>query len=164
MFPGCFNDHCTLVHKWGKFHCIYDNCKFEAYNQKGFKLHHNTHDKQNKGKILTVRCDRANCGMRFRSACDLDRHYRIHDNDLIKCVFCPWTGGQINQYSIHMNTHFRNRPFKCSKCPKRYYQTVALNRHLETFHEKDFDKYSCEICDFTTCSLQNIHNHKKRKH
>ena len=52
MFPGCFNDHCTLVHKWGKFHCIYDNCKFEAYNQKGFKLHHNTHDKQNKGNFI----------------------------------------------------------------------------------------------------------------
>ena len=115
-----------------------------------------------KGKILTVTCDRKNCGMKFRSNALLTFHLQIHDNDVIKCVYCPWAGVMPYNYGIHMNTHFRNRIWKCLECPEKFYQSNDLKNHIDIKHERDFEKYSCDIgnCSFTTFSKKLLNSHK----
>lgn len=33
----CLTEHCTETHKWGRFPCTYDYCKYQAYSQKCYK-------------------------------------------------------------------------------------------------------------------------------
>ena len=37
MSADCLTEHCIQIHKWGRFPCTYDYCKYEAYSQKCFK-------------------------------------------------------------------------------------------------------------------------------
>ena len=91
-------------------------------------------------------------------------HLQIHDNDLRKCAFCPWTGVEYKSFCQHMNNHFRIKPHECKKCGEKFYKRTNLDKHHESLHEKDFEKYSCDLCEFKTYSNNMLHNHKKRKH
>ena len=126
-------------------------------------MHKKTHVTENKGKTLTVTCDRKGCGMKFRANAHLNVHLKIHDNDLLKCSFCPYTGAQRSNYAVHMNTHFRHAPFKCTQCTHKFYQSNVLAEHVELIHERDIEKYSCEICYFKTYSHRIMHRHKCTK-
>jgi hypothetical protein len=167
MKEGCFVDHCAKKHDWMIFPCSYDNCKFEAYSAHCFKLHRNSHMYENKEKLLPLLCDRENCSKRFAKPSLLKIHLKGHDNNLLMCSFCQWGGVEGKQYVTHMNNHFRHKPYKCEKCSDleiKFYTRNNLERHIEAVHEKDIEKYSCDICDYKTYSDQNLHTHRKTKH
>ena len=128
------------------------------------KMHLKTHINKTNTKKLTVTCNRKDYGKRFSCDASLKEHLKIHDNDIFKCAFCPWGGAQFDQFSSHMNKHFRKKLFECSQCPDRFYKANSLNQHMEAIHEKDLEKYTCEICQFKTYAKANLNNHKKAKH
>jgi len=107
------------------------------------------------------RCDRGNCESKFVSQSHLERHIRIHDNDLLHCHFCPWTGN--TGLDIHLNHHFHNRPYKCSFCADSFYQHIKRRQHEEVFHEKIADRYKCDRCIFKTHSYDVINRHRNHK-
>ena len=92
MVAGCFIDHCKIVHNWGKHPCPHKDCKYEAYSEHCFKIHINSHSREKNFDTKKSRCDRKNCGRFFHNEFDLKNHLRIHDNDLMKCLYCQWTG------------------------------------------------------------------------
>ena len=94
----------------------------------------------------------------FQNMHGLKNHLKIHDNDFIRCFYCQWAGTNYQQYSIHMNTHFRHKTFKCQFCPQAFYAAPHLSGHME-IHERDTDKYSCDNCDFKTYSGRIMLNH-----
>ena len=102
--------------------------------------------------------------MKFVSDSKLLKHLNVHDNVLIKCSFCPWAGAQFENYCFHMNTHFKIKSHKCSKCTEKFYRGIDLQTHIESLHEKDLDKYSCDVCDFKTYSSKNLYYHANSKH
>ena len=88
-------------------------------------------------------------------------HLQIHDNDVSKCSFCPWTG-VFRHYFHHISNHFRYKPFQCEACPEKFYTKHTVLRHFESAHEKHLENYSCEICEFKTNSRQNLYKHNNK--
>ena len=156
-----FYDHCVNEHNWGIFSCPNENCEFVSYSQFSYKCHTRTHIRENNGRNLTHRCTRKNCGKKFRYMSGLESHLKIHDNDVIRCFYCQWAGVLYNEYSIHMNTHFRNRRFKCQFCPQAFYDCTRLSDHIDIMHERDTEKYGCENCAFKTYSQKTLNYHKR---
>ena len=94
MVNKVFYDHCVNEHNWGKFACPNENCEFVSYSQGCFKMHTRTHTRENIGRNLTHTCTRKKCGKKFQSMLALERHLKIHDNDVIKCFYCQWAGAE----------------------------------------------------------------------
>ena len=161
MVEKVFNDHCTNEHNWGKFACPNENCEFVSYSQYCFKSHNRMHIIENIGKNLTQACPRKNCEKKFQNMHGLKNHLKIHDNDFIRCFYCQWAGTNYQQYSIHMNTHFRNKTYKCQFCPKAFYDVSAVSKHIDFVHDRDTEKYSCTNCDFKTHSKDYLNIHKR---
>ena len=88
----------------------------------------------------------------------------VPKNDVLRCPFCQFTGVGHIALSIHMNTHFRNRPYKCAKCDEKFYTKKVKDDHEENIHEKDGTKYKCSLCDFMTYGRTNLNYHLRRKH
>ena len=160
MVKNVFSDHCVNKHNWGKYPCPNKNCKFVSYSQGCFKSHTRTHIGENTGRNLTHTCTRKNCVKKFQYINGLENHLKIHDNDVIRCVYCQWAGIRHYHYCIHMNTHFRNKTYKCQFCPQAFYESNHLSRHME-LHEQDTEKYSCHNCDFKTYSYNSMNHHKR---
>ena len=93
-----------------------------------------SHVYENVGKVLTETCDRGNCGKHFKDNFNLQIHLRIHDNNLIKCPFCPWGGVKHCAVSIHLITHFHYRPYSCQFCPFTFYTQEYINVHQDKVH------------------------------
>ena len=85
----------------------------------------------------------------------------MHDNDLMHCHFCPWTGN--TQLDVHMNHHFNIKPYKCSYCTDVFYQHGNRRVHEEVNHEKIDDRYKCDRCIFKTHSYVLMKNHTNHK-
>jgi hypothetical protein len=113
MVKKVFNDHCVNQHKWGQFPCPNEDCKFVSYSQLCFKIHTSMHTRENNGKNLTHRCTKKNCGRTFQKYSDMERHLKIHDNDVIRCFYCQWAGTRFIHFTVHMNTHFRLTNANC---------------------------------------------------
>ena len=109
-------------------------------------------------------CDRGDCKKRFGFRLDLERHLRLHDNTLLQCFFCPWTGVKNNHIEQHMNHHFKFRPVKCSFCDEKFYSSNHRRSHEERYHEKISDRYKCNICDFKHHSRDGIYRHNLKSH
>ena len=61
MAVDCLTNHCIDEHQWGEFPCTFENCLFESYSQRCFKLHQLSHFYEQKENLLPITCDRANC-------------------------------------------------------------------------------------------------------
>jgi hypothetical protein len=108
MATDCLNQHCISAHGWKVYPCPYDYCKFEAYSPRSHKMHIASHKKANDGQYGSIEyaCDRGNCKKRFPNLWKLVVHLKIHDNILIKCHFCPWTGVKMANRDRHFDHHF----------------------------------------------------------
>ena len=109
-------------------------------------------------------CDRAECGKSFPYQTKLDLHVRLHDNNLLRCLFCPWQGAQEDNLQKHINHHFKFRPMSCSFCNASFYSTSNRKDHEDRFHEKMNDRYKCSLCPFTHYSKDGMRFHKLKKH
>ena len=105
-------------------------------------------------------CRRGDCLSGFPRIGLLEKHLRLHDNDLIRCSFCPWGTNDYKEKIIHLNHHFNLRPHKCDFCEKKFFLAATKRQHEEAFHEKILDRYKCTLCDFTTHASYILSRHK----
>jgi len=161
MATDCLKQHCITAHNWKVYPCPYDYCKYEAYCQRNYKIHINSHKRANDGKDGSIEnaCDRGNCGKRFQKWQDLQLHLKMHDNILIKCPFCPWGGVQIYNRDQHFNSHFGVRPYPCSYCDARFSTPPSRTLHERTVHEKILRVFNCGSCDFSNVSRKVYEKH-----
>ena len=129
------------------------------------KTHVHSHlQKTNIQSTVNFYCNRGTCRKGFADSYKLEMHHRIHDNNLIKCYFCPWAGAEHPVFVAHMNHHFHVRPFKCPYCTESFYRAGTRKDHEESFHEKNLDKYKCVSCDYSTYSAHTLNYHKHKMH
>ena len=94
----------------------------------------------------------------------MEEHLRLHDNNPIKCPYCPWKGTNRQKLSDHMNHHFQVLPFKCSFCEVSFYRAGNRNKHEQVIHEKILDRYKCDKCPFISHAVDILNRHKRLKH
>jgi len=163
MTTDCLMKHCKSAHNWMPHSCPYDYCKFEAYSPRCYKQHITSHRGANRGQngLLEFACDRGNCGKRFHDITGLKHHLNMHDNILIRCHFCPWTGVQHSSFVEHFNKHYRIRPYPCPFCDLRFSRQGHLTKHVELIHEKIKYVRKCGSCDYKTTVRKDYYNHLK---
>ena len=108
--------------------------------------------------------DRGDCTRRFRAVSQLNSHLCLHDNCLLGCFFCPWTGAKDSLLQQHINHHFQFRQFPCSFCDVTLYSSNNRKVHEERYHEQISDRYTCPFCDFKHYSMGGIWRHKSKYH
>ena len=124
--------------------------------------HVESHKRKSNNPRPNYYCNRGDCQKSFSNQLLLDFHLNLHDNNLIKCHYCPWNGARHMELVDHMNHHFLFRPSKCSFCDSTFFMAATRNRHEEDIHEKILDRYQCANCPFITHSRTMYQQHKKR--
>ena len=131
---------------------------------KPLQQHISSHLHESKLRIPNYYCDRGDCKRKFYSVSQLEEHLRLHDNNLMRCYFCPWRGGTRILLHNHINHHFKFRPVNCSFCDKTFYASNHKRDHEERYHEKISDRYKCNICPFIHYTKDGIWRHKLKSH
>ena len=113
-------------------------------------------------KEYWYKCSKPGCKSTFRFQNDLDRHYKIHDNDLGVCSYCPYRFVYPTQYTRHLKKHFRIRDYECDQCDLKFLTKSDLNRHYQ-IHEGII--YNCLICKtYEVNSRSAMEVHLRPKH
>jgi len=159
LMVDCLRQHCISVHKWKVYPCPYDYCKFEAFSQRSYKTHVSSHRTISKCRSIENVCDRGNCGKRFGLRSDLQKHLKIHDNILLKCHFCPWTGVNSIPLVEHLNHHFDIRPYPCSFCDLKFFREEGRVSHERIIHENIPKVFKCGSCDFESTNFRKYKAH-----
>ena len=108
-------------------------------------------------KEFWYKCLKPNCHSTFQYQLELDRHMRIHNNDLQQCQYCPYRYIIHSNYEIHLRKHFGIKDFKCDQCESRFLSQNELNRHYSR-HEGII--YCCLICNtYEAISKHNMEMH-----
>merc|ERR1712106_452323 len=98
----CIFEHSRTVHDWRDYPCTHANCSYVAYSQRSFKSHvskfHSPYQAHNGNHFS---CDRPNCQAAFTDNTALSSHERIHANDVMRCVFCPYVFTTMNMLRQH---------------------------------------------------------------
>ena len=111
---------------------------------------------------FSYKCPNAGCQSSFDLESKLDRHLRIHKNDLNACAYCPYRYVQSIQYEGHLNVHFEIRDYKCDQCDLKFTAKKMLTEHYQK-HEGIV--YNCLICNtYKAACKRNIESHLRRKH
>ncbi|XP_041361033.1 uncharacterized protein LOC121377192 [Gigantopelta aegis] len=78
----------------------------------------------------------------------------------LKCGFCPYVAGDQNDFSLHLETHFDMRNFKCGHCSYSAYTKAHVRSHLANFHagleEKLIDTSSLAVVESRTEETTNM--------
>lgn len=99
------------------------------------------------------------CGKEFLHLDKLDKHQRLHDNELrpYKCPYCPLIFARNYLLKTHLNTHPHSRPIKCPYCPKTFTRQLQAKEHI--FAHKGIHLYQCEKCSKKFKSLPGFRGH-----
>ena len=125
------------------------------------------HERQNNDSgSIEFQCDRGNCGKFFANRGALRHHLNLHDNNVVKCYFCPWGAplGKTLNISTHLNQHLGTPEYECPFCERRFYRKDHVLIHCEIYHEKIEGKYRCKFCEYKTHSRAALSDHKTRNH
>ena len=153
-------EHCRQKHEWKDHPCKEDNCNFVAYSKTALVQHSTFHSKVSRKKYEFL-CRRLKCKASFGSNVERVRHENIHDNVLLKCVFCPYTCVLHKAMSRHYCKHFNIRKYECDGCEFSFYSQNELNVHYQQKHSGETTK--CPICDFES-TMQNTFYHLETRH
>lgn len=161
---NCLVEHCKTAHKWTEIPCSFDNCHFVAYNSQSYQAHlskfHTTHRTY---VSHAFPCTWKNCNSGFTDASKLDRHMKIHTNDLIQCVFCPYRTTQYVILKHHYRFHFNMYDSKCDYCDKKFVTQAHLNFHVNDLHSNE-GNLTCHICKTYSGSRHQLRAHIKHRH
>lgn len=148
LSSDCMFEHCRSIHGWRDYPCTHDNCKFVAYSKWSFNVHlakfhspYKTHSEN------FFSCQRPNCKATFPTNSQLLRHERIHDNQVFRCVFCPYVSTRPAHLIDHQRMHFETRDFSCGICHKAFKTASMLNEHVRLQHETDEAQTKCPLCE-----------------
>ena len=118
--------------------------------------------KRRSEKKYWYKCLKPNCQSSFKYQCDLDRHMRIHNNDLDTCQYCPYRYTLQSQYQDHLNKHFGLKDHQCEQCGSTFLTKCSLAVHSK-LHEGI--TYCCLICKtYEISTKQAMQTHMKKKH
>lgn len=86
------------------------------------------------------------CDKVFNKACYLTQHNKtFHSGDKpFKCTRCGKRFSCENQYQDHLSKHAGDKPYKCDLCPKQFNHKTDLRRHMCLHTGKK--PYACETC------------------
>ena len=114
------------------------------------------------GKPFCYKCTIPSCHSSFDSDGRLNKHMRIHNNDLDECAYCPYRYAKPYQYEQHLKSHFKIREFQCDQCDLKFSSRGYLNRHYQK-HEGLI--YYCLICNtYEAATKDSADHHLRRKH
>ena len=129
--------------------------------QKGLNLHSSMHKKRS-DKEYWYKCLKPNCQSSFEFQHDLDRHMKIHNNELDTCQYCPYRYTKDVQYRDHLNKHFGLKDYKCQDCGLKFSTKNGLASH-SALHEGII--YCCLICKtYEISQKQSMQFHMRSKH
>ena len=94
-------NHGRLVHKYGEYPCRDEFCSYVGYSQKNVNLHFKVHTMRSI-KRFANKCPISKCHSTFGSLHELEKHLRIHNNDLHQCQFCAFRFIHETNYKIHL--------------------------------------------------------------
>ena len=75
-------------------------------------------------KEFWYKCPKPNCQSSFATETKLEKHMRIHNNDLDECQYCPYRYENKNHYERHLKMHFGIKDYKCDQCDSKFRQRV----------------------------------------
>ena len=88
-------------------------------------------------KEFWYKCPKPNCKSSFATETKLEKHMRIHNNDLDQCQYCPYRYENKNHYERHLKMHFGIKDYKCDQCGSKFRQrgfhTSLLIHNLRYF-------------------------------
>ena len=160
----CLVDHCVNSHRWKDSPCSFPGCNFVSYSSRT-ALSHRTrfHSKHRVFSLKDFPCLWSNCVSSFPNQSLLKKHMRIHNNELLKCTFCPYRTAMECHLKDHYRTHYKIFDFKCEFCEKSFVATHLLQQHTDMAHSKDEDM-SCEICNKFTGPRGRLQRHIRQVH
>ena len=162
LASDCLFQHCRDEHDWGEYPCAHDNCKYVAFSATNLKQHSSHfHSLYKKHKFQGFACTCAGCKATFAEHHKLLQHMKIHDNDVVSCVFCPYRNAEPVALIRHQRLHFNSRDYKCIICETGFTTQSALNSHIELRHSDETAK--CPLCKFTAPKMQ-VGKHLLRLH
>ena len=113
-------------------------------------------------KEFWFKCLKPNCHASFQYEGSLDKHMRIHNNDLDECQYCPYRYMNPPDYKDHLNKHFRIKDHKCDECGLYFHSKRVLMLH-SSMHEGIM--YCCLICNTYEVKLKDsMKHHLRNKH
>ena len=143
--------------------CSLEFCNFVGYNSESCKTHQaKFHAKHRTYVSNAFPCTWKNCHSTFTDAFRLERHMKVHTNNLIQCVFYPYrTTHQISMKN-HYRFHFNMYDLKCDYCDKKFVTQSHLNFHVNDRHSEG--NHSCHICKSYSGSRHQLRAHIKHRH
>ena len=143
---NCLDEHCKSVHKWKRFSCLVDDCKYVAHCKRTLMQHQTSmHTSRNKTyDAKEYQCKWKNCHSSFRYPSELHLHMNIHTNNLFKCSFCPYTCARESEMASHYRHHYKVFDFKCETCGKLFVTNNDRIRHIKLMHA--FEMTTCPVC------------------
>ena len=160
---NCFVDHCQKVHNFKPIPCSFSNCNFIAVNHQGYALHISKfHSKHIVFTGNEFQCPYENCRSAFTKKDHLERHVRVHENDLFSCVFCPYKSGQVKELNNHYRRHYKIFEYECDLCDKSYVRATNLHQHRENCHQTG-EAFKCHLCEYSSTKMK-LQLHYRNKH
>lgn len=99
------------------------------------------------------------CSKRFLYKKTMDEHVlRVHtDIRNFVCQICGAKKATKNSLRAHVNTHTRERLYKCKECPKVFASSANLAIHTNCVHKR-IKNHKCQFCGYAfsrmlTCKL-----------
>jgi uncharacterized C2H2 Zn-finger protein len=102
------------------------------------------------------------CGKTIDEICDDKNHCLTHaDQFPYKCSWCPYRGGNISLWRIHMRTHLGEHKFGCGLCPAKFHTKSNFSRHMLTHKEPTM---KCKMCDKAYHKKTDLEKHVNASH
>ena len=159
----CLLEHCRIVHGWKDIPCSSDNCNFVAYNSKSSLYHkHSFHAKHKTHNPRGFDCNWVGCKSSFDRHFLLEKHKRIHTNNLSQCVYCPYRTNEPSDLANHYRVHYKMFHYKCEICDRLFVNKKGLRFHHVLVHEDE--KLTCHICKKYTETRFKVQSHVRQVH
>ncbi|XP_044751497.1 uncharacterized protein LOC123311531 [Coccinella septempunctata] len=106
------------------------------------------------------------CDKKFNKACYLTQHNKnTHSGEKpFKCTRCGKRYNDQTSYEVHVAKHGDDKPHKCSKCKKMFNHKTDLRRHM--FCHAGIKPHYCETCHKGFIRkdhmLKHVETHKRR--
>ncbi|XP_064466176.1 zinc finger protein 14-like [Ornithodoros turicata] len=166
---GHYEQHMQTHSKDLPYECV--TCKKRFALTRSLNLHRLTHDKHRTPHFRAYNGNR-----NWDYFCDLCKIYFKYGSSLVAhrvCTHgngpqtdCPYCDKKFNSkltLSMHIRTHTKERPMRCTECGKTFRVWNSLKRHVITNHTKDY-KLFCALCNKGFVSKSYLKVHLKSAH
>ena len=123
-------------------------------------------------EIVTEKCTVYNCGQRFKTKIELNRHIKSEHIEQFNCERCDFQATNILILNKHINIKHRveiganRKVFNCEDCNKQYSDYWSIMNHKKEIHEvKELCKHFLKgKCNFKDDDCWFLHEKKQSQH